>query len=62
MCFGTADFDTDTFQCAILYQKVGHLILCPVISDYFVCRVNGLRVMIDLLRDSSACPAFCKTL
>ena len=21
MCFGTAAFDTDTFQCAILYQK-----------------------------------------
>ena len=25
MCFGTAAFDTDTVQHAILYQKKGHL-------------------------------------
>ena len=31
MCFGTAAFDTDTFQCAILSQNEGHLILYPVI-------------------------------
>ena len=30
--------------------------------DYFVCRVNRFRVMTDFLRDSSACPVFCKTL
>ena len=30
-CFGTAAFDTDTFQRAILYQKEGYLILYPVI-------------------------------
>ena len=28
MCFGTAAFDTDTFQRAILYQKEGDMILC----------------------------------
>ena len=31
VCFDTAAFDTDTFQCEILYQKEGHLILCLVI-------------------------------
>ena len=31
MCFGTAAFDTDTFQRVILYQNEGHLILYPVI-------------------------------
>ena len=30
MCFGTAVFGTDTFQCAILNQNEGDLILCPV--------------------------------
>ena len=30
--------------------------------DYFLCRVNRFRVMIDFLRDGSACPVFCKTL
>ena len=30
MCFGTDAFDTDTFQRAIIYQKVDHLILYPV--------------------------------
>ena len=28
MCFDTAVFDTDTFQCAILNQNEGDLILC----------------------------------
>ena len=27
-----------------------------------VCGVNRFSVMIDFLRDSSACPVFCKTL
>ena len=36
MCFGTAAFDTDTFQRAIFYQKEGHLILYPVIRLLFV--------------------------
>ena len=32
MCFGTAAaFDTDTFQCEILYQMEGHLIFYPVV-------------------------------
>ena len=31
MYFGTAAFDTDTFERAILYQNEGHLILYPVI-------------------------------
>ena len=30
--------------------------------DYFVCRVNRFRVMIDFLRDSSAYPVLCKAL
>ena len=30
--------------------------------DYFVCGVNRFRVMINFLRDGSACPVFCKTL
>ena len=30
--------------------------------DYVLCRVNRFRVMIDFLRDDSACPVFCKTL
>ena len=47
MCFGTDNFNTDTFQRAILYQKEGHLIL----YDYFVCRVNRFRVMVDFVRD-----------
>ena len=31
MCFGTAVFDTDTFERANLYENEGHLILYPVI-------------------------------
>ena len=31
MCFGAGAFDIDTFQCEILYQKEGYLILYPVI-------------------------------
>ena len=31
MCFGIDNVDTDIFQCAILYQKEGYLILYPVI-------------------------------
>ena len=31
-------------------------------SDYFVCRVNRFRIMIDFLRGGSARPVFCKTL
>ena len=31
MCFGTDDFDTDSFQCVNLYQKKGYLILYMVI-------------------------------
>ena len=31
VCFGTDAFDTDTFQCAFLYQKEDYLILNPVI-------------------------------
>ena len=31
MCFGTAAFDTDTFQRTILYKKEGHFILCLVV-------------------------------
>ena len=27
MCFGTAAFDTETFQRAILYQNEGHLLM-----------------------------------
>ena len=27
-----------------------------------LCGVNKFRVMIDFLRDGSACPVFCKTL
>ena len=46
MCFGTDAFDTDTFHHAILYQKEGYLI-----HDYFVCRVNRFRVMVDFVRD-----------
>ena len=30
--------------------------------DYFVCRVIRFRVIIDFLRDGSACEVFCKTL
>ena len=30
--------------------------------DYFVCRANGFRVMVDFLRDGSTRPVFCKTL
>ena len=61
MCFGTAAFDTDTFQCEILYQKEGHLILYPVIR---LCCVQGgidLRVMIDFVRDPTKFQilAFC---
>ena len=56
MCFSTAAFDTDTFQHAILDQNEGQIIL------YFVWGVNRFRVMIDFLRDGSACPVFCKTL
>ena len=37
MCFGTAAFDTDTFQCAILYQKESQLILYPVIDMIILC-------------------------
>ena len=29
--------------------------------DYFVCRVNRVRVMINFLKGGSACPVFCKT-
>ena len=61
VCFGTAAFDKGTFQRAILYQNEGIRILYPVI-EYFVCGVNRFRVMIDLLRDGSACPVFFKTL
>ena len=61
MCFGTAGFDTDTFQHAIVYQNEGHFILYLVIC-LVVCGVNIFRVMIDFLRDGSACPVFCKTL
>ena len=28
----------------------------------FVCRVNGFRVMVNFLRDGSACPVCGKTL
>ena len=31
VCFGTASFDTDTYQCEVLYKKEGHLFLYPVI-------------------------------
>ena len=47
MYLGTAAFDTDTFQRAILYHNEGNLIL----YDYFVCRANRFRVMIDFLRE-----------
>ena len=59
VCFGTASFDTDTLQHAILYKKEGHHILYPV---NFVCRVNRFRVMIDFLRDGSLYEVFCKTI
>ena len=53
MCFGTDAFDTDTFKRAILYQKEGYFILYPliVLYNYFVCRVNRFRVMVDSVRD-----------
>ena len=54
-------FDTDTSQHAIVYQNEGHFILYLVIW-LVVCGVNRFRVMIDFLRDGSACPVFCKTL
>ena len=38
VCFGTAAFDTDTFQCAFISLSG---------DNYFVCRVNRVRVMID---------------
>ena len=31
MCFGTDAVDTDSFECAILYQKKGYLIIYVVI-------------------------------
>ena len=31
MCFGADAFDIDSFQCAILYQKKGYLIIYMVI-------------------------------
>ena len=61
MCLGTAGFDTDTFQHAIEYQNEDHFIFYLVIW-LVVCGVNRFRVMIDFLRDGSACPVFCKTL
>ena len=36
MCFGTAAFDTDTFQHAISYQEESHLALHSVIR-LFLC-------------------------
>ena len=60
MCFGTAGFDPDAFQHAIVYQNEGQFILYLVIW-LVVCGVNRFRVMIDFLRDGSACPVFCKT-
>ena len=51
VCFGTAAFDTDTVQHALSYQEEGHLILYIQWHDYFVCRVNRFRVMIDSVRD-----------
>ena len=61
VCFTTAAFDTDTFQHAILDQNEGQIILYPVIGLFCVW-VNRFRVMIDFLRDGSACPVFCETL
>ena len=43
MYFGIYAFNTDTFQCVILYQKEGYLILYPV--------YNRFRVMLDFVRD-----------
>ena len=64
VCFDTAAFDTDTFQRANLYQKDSKAILSSIWwYYYFVCRVTDkFRVMIDLLRDGSACPVSWKTL
>ena len=63
VCFTTAAFDTDTFQHAILDQnELKAKLSCIWWYDYFVCGVNRFRVMIDFLRDGSACPVFCKTL
>ena len=36
MCFGTDAFDTDTFQCAILYQKEGY----PLSDDMIILCVG----------------------
>ena len=36
MCFGTAAFDTDTFQRTMLYQKESHVILCAVMIIFYV--------------------------
>ena len=42
MCFGTAGFDTDTFQHAVVYQNEGHFILYLVIW-LVVCGLNRFR-------------------
>ena len=60
MCFCTAAFDTDTFQCAILYQNEGHLILYQVIRLFCVYG-KKFTVMIDL-KDGNTCPVFSRTL
>ena len=36
MCFGRAAFDTDTFQCPILYQREGY----PLSGDMIILCVG----------------------
>ena len=50
MCFGTAAFDTDTCQRACYFISEGRLSSIQG-YDYFVCRVNRFRVVVDFVRD-----------
>ena len=47
MCFGTAAFDTHTSACNFISEGRPS-IRC---YDYFLCKVNSFRVMMDFVRD-----------
>ena len=50
MCFCTAAFDKDTLS--VLFYIRRKVILSSVQRyDYFVCRVNRVRVMLDFVKD-----------
>ena len=55
------------YTCYIPFSVQFYIRMWAILSsirwyDFFVCRVNRFRVMIDFLRNGSAYPVFCKTL